>query len=63
MSKPESVFTVSYEMLVWKVMLDGVLFGNFRSRQNALRGVREARQALVATGRDVSVVINEREKA
>ena len=42
---PDPVFVVSYSRLAWHVTLDGAEFGSYRSKQNAVNGVNEARQA------------------
>lgn len=40
----DSIFLVSYSRLTWRVTLDGVLFGKYRSKQNAIKSVNDARQ-------------------
>lgn len=57
MSKSDAIFTVSYEQLMWRVTLDGKPFGDYRSKQNALRGIEDARYSLETNGRRAKVVI------
>jgi hypothetical protein len=44
MTDAASVFLVSYDRLTWRVSLNGVAFGAYRSRQNAVKAVNEARR-------------------
>lgn len=57
MNRPDAVFVVSFTRQIWHVALDGVFFGDYRSKQNALKGVEEAREALEASGRGSKVVM------
>jgi hypothetical protein len=43
MTDPEPIFLVSYDRLTWLVTLDGARFGTYRSKQNAIKSVNEAR--------------------
>lgn len=43
MTNPNPIFLVSYERLAWLVTLDGARFGTYRSKQNAIKSVNEAR--------------------
>ncbi|WP_395646135.1 hypothetical protein [Terricaulis sp.] len=43
--------------MIWRVTLDGVFFGDYRSKQNALKGVEDAREALETKGRGSKVVM------
>ncbi len=57
MTRPDSVFVVSFIRMIWRVTLDGVFFGDYRSKQNALKGVEDAREALETKGRGSKVVM------
>lgn len=52
-----SIFQITLRHAIWRVTMDGRFFGDYRSRSQALAGVAEARVALDATGRTVSVIM------
>ena len=58
-TKSDFVFVVSLTRSIWRVTLSGAFFGDYRSKQNALKAVAEARQDLDAGGKHSSVVIGE----
>jgi hypothetical protein len=45
MSVATPTFVMSYSDLVWRVTLNGAPFGAYRSKQNAVKGVNEARES------------------
>jgi hypothetical protein len=57
MSALPSVFQVGQRHGIWCVKLDGVFFGDYRTKSLALAGVAEAKTALDAAGRAVKVVM------
>ncbi|MDZ4691679.1 hypothetical protein [Terricaulis sp.] len=54
----DSVFVLSRRHSIWRVMLDGVFFGDFRSKSNALECVEDTRRAF-APGRTSRIDIIE----
>lgn len=57
MTQPDSIFVVSFTRKIWHVTLEGAFFGDYRSKENALKGIEEAREALEASGRGSKVVM------
>ena len=43
MTHPHPIFLLSYDRLTWRVTLDDARFGTYRSKQNAIKSVNEAR--------------------
>jgi hypothetical protein len=56
MSPLRSTFEIAERHGIWRVTLDGVFFGDYRSQANALDGLGDAQRALTSAGRVVSVV-------
>jgi hypothetical protein len=59
MSPLRSTFEIAERHGIWRVTLDGVFFGDYRSQANALDGLGDAQRALAAAGRVVNVVAPE----
>lgn len=52
-----SLFELTLRHRIWRVTLDGAFFGDYRSKDEAMDGVADARRALDAAGRSVKVVV------
>ena len=57
MAAPKSLFQLTRRHQIWRVTLDGVFFGDYRSKQQAMDGVADARRALDAAGRTVEITV------
>lgn len=62
MSAPLSVFQIGKRHAIWSVKLDGAFFGDYRTKSLALERVRDAKDALDAAGRIVTVVMTSPDK-
>ena len=51
-----ATFSVAQHHGIWRVTLDGVFFGDYRSKQNALEGLRDKSTALEKVGAAVKVL-------
>ena len=61
MSPLQSTFEVTQRHGIWRVTLDGMFFGDYRSKAGAVAGIGESEQALGAEGRFVKIVMPEEE--
>jgi hypothetical protein len=52
-----STFQLALRHGIWRVTLDGVFFGDYRSKAHALDGLADARRALAAGGRSIDVLM------
>ena len=59
MTRSEQVFAVTLSSRIWHVTLNGAFFGAYRSKENALKGVDEAQQALSPGAPRAKIVISE----
>jgi hypothetical protein len=50
-TQQDTVFRVTFSRLIWRVTLDGAFFGDYRSKQNALKSIEEAQQKNVSLRR------------
>jgi hypothetical protein len=57
MAPLSSLFELTLRHRIWRVTLDGSFFGDYRSKDEAMDGVADARRALDAAGRSVKVVV------
>ena len=52
----QSTFHVTLYHDIWRVTLDGVFFGSYRSKANAIESIGERQRTLEAAGRRVKIV-------
>jgi hypothetical protein len=53
----QSTFMLTLHHGIWHVTLDGLFFGDYRTKANAVAGIGESQRALSATGRFVKIVM------
>lgn len=53
---PQSTFNVTLYHDIWRVTLDGVFFGSYTTKSNALESIGERQRTLLAAGRRVKIV-------
>ncbi|MBI3439442.1 MAG: hypothetical protein HY054_12480 [Proteobacteria bacterium] len=53
---PQSIFNVTLHHDIWQVTLDGMFFGSYRSKSNAIESIGERQRTLEAVGRRVNIV-------
>ena len=53
---PNIVFGLSLRRAIWRVTMDGIFFGDYRNKQQALDGIADARLGLEASGRVIKIV-------
>lgn len=56
MSAPASTFLITFNRRIWRVTLDGVFYGDYRSRRHATDSADAAAAALRSKGRIVNIV-------
>lgn len=56
MSAPASTFLITFNRRIWRVTLDGVFYGDYRSRRHATDSADAAAMALRSKGRIVNIV-------
>jgi hypothetical protein len=56
MSRPPSTLQISVRHSIWRVTLDGVFYGDYRSIGQATDGADAAAETLRAQGRVVTIV-------
>lgn len=56
MNAPAAVIEIALFRQIWRVTLDGVFYGDYRSRRHASEGADAAALALRAGGRMVQIV-------
>ena len=56
MSAPASTFLITFNRRIWRVTLDGVFYGDYRSRRHATDSADAAATALRSKGRIVNIV-------
>ncbi|MCR6643817.1 MAG: hypothetical protein NVV62_04480 [Terricaulis sp.] len=52
-----STFQITLRHGIWRILLDGRFFGDYRSRDHAMEGAEEARRAMAAGGRLASIIV------
>jgi hypothetical protein len=57
MSAPPSTFELKVHHGIWRVTLDGLFFGDYRSKANAVEGIGESQRALAGAGRFVKIIM------
>jgi hypothetical protein len=55
MAAPQSIFAVTLRRNIWRVTLDGVFCGDFRSRDHALSSIQDARRDFAQIGRTAKI--------
>lgn len=53
---PQSVFNITLHHDIWQVTLDGMFFGSYRSKSNAIESISERQRILEAAGHRVKIV-------
>ena len=53
---PQSTFHVTLYNDIWRVTLDGVFFGSYRTKSNAIESIGDRRRTLEAAGRRVKII-------
>jgi len=51
-----STFNITFKRQIWRVTLDGVFYGDYRSRRHATDSADAAAEALRKQGRNVTVL-------
>lgn len=57
MSSAKSVFLVTQRRRIWRVTLNDVFFGDYRSKRNALESIEEASRTLSAAGKTPTILV------
>jgi hypothetical protein len=55
MSAPRSTFQLTLRHSIWRVTLDGVFYGDYRTKRQALESAEAGAQALRDNGRHVQI--------
>ena len=53
---PQSTFHVRLYHDIWQVTIDGVFFGSYRSKSNAIESIGDRQRTLEAAGRRVKII-------
>lgn len=53
MALPQSTFVVTLRHRIWRVTFDGLFFGDYRSKRQALDGIEQAQRKLASVARIV----------